>query len=93
MGGGRLFHIRRNFFTVFRKSNFFLQSVESIQSLLYDLVNTWLSGCKMFCLLRYCYADFFSVIQVFSAVICDLLPGVSAPGHIPNPFESVHSGF
>ena len=61
LGGGTFSH-QEKFLHCFSKECFFffLQSVESIQSLLYDLVNTWLSGCKMFRLLRCCYADFFS---------------------------------
>lgn len=92
-----------DFFTsgdVFSRVILFCQlwSVGTIQSLLFDLINTWLSGCKMLGLLN-CWNAVSSVIQVFSAVcdiICEMLPSVSSPAHIPtvrNPFASVHTGF
>lgn len=75
-------------------SFFQLWSVETIESLLYDFINTCLSGCKMLGLLDCWNADS-SVIQVFSAVICDVLLSVGSPAHIPtlrNPSESVLAG-
>lgn len=65
-----------------------LWSAGRIQSLLCDLV--WLSGCKTLGSLNCRNADS-SVIRVFSAVVCDVLPGVRSPARIP--FEFVHTGF
>lgn len=73
----------------------FVLSVGTIQSPVYDFINTWLPACKILALLI-CWNEHSSMIQVFSSVICYELPHVSLPAHIltvRNPFKSVLMGF